>query len=102
LLEPDLSPLESNSNILDHIQPHALAAKSRANDKDNLSYKQAMDDPFHSTDYWQAAKTELTALQDDLNCWELVPFHKKMNVLASTWAFRCKRFPDRRVKKFKA
>jgi hypothetical protein len=25
-----------------------------------------------------------------------------MNVLPSTWAFKCKRFPDGRVKKFKA
>eukprot|EP00957_Ditylum_brightwellii_P057974 4395630-Ditylum_brightwellii.AAC.1 len=34
--------------------------------------------------------------------WIIAPRTKDMNVLKNTWAFKCKRFPDGRVKKLKA
>eukprot|EP00957_Ditylum_brightwellii_P115085 8777031-Ditylum_brightwellii.AAC.1 len=34
--------------------------------------------------------------------WIIIPCTKDMNVLKSTWAFKCKLFPDGRVKKLKA
>jgi hypothetical protein len=102
LLEPDLSPLEDvHGTTLSGMQPHAFAAKASANSEDNPSYDEAMKGP-HAREYYQAAKVELSTLQDDLDCWELVPHCPDMNVLPSTWAFKCKRFPDGRVKKFKA
>ena len=50
----------------------------------------------------ESTSTSIPKLQQDLDCWELVPRTEKMNVLPSTWAFKCKRFPDGRIKKFKA
>ena len=101
LISPDLSRLsDPHSPLVSHIEPHALAAK-RGHDPDNPSYDEAMSGPNQS-DYLKAAVLELKTLQDDLDCWELVPRTDKMNVLPSTWAFKCKRYPDGRIKKFKA
>ena len=77
-----------------------MAAK-RGNDPDNPSYDEAMSGENQS-DYLKAAVLELKTLQEDLGCWELVRRTSKMNVLPSTWAFKCKRYPDGRIKKFKA
>ena len=101
LISADLSRLSSpGSKLVDYIQPHALAAK-RGNDPDNPSYDEAMSGE-HQSDYLKAAVLELKTLQDDLRCWELVRRTDEMNVLPSTWAFKCKRYPDGRIKKFKA
>jgi hypothetical protein len=101
LISPELSTLNPvGSHLVDCIQPHALAAK-RGNDADNPSYDEAMSGE-HQSEYYQAALVELKTLQDDLQCWELVRRTDDMNVLPSTWAFKCKRYPDGRIKKFKA
>eukprot|EP00957_Ditylum_brightwellii_P127760 9743094-Ditylum_brightwellii.AAC.1 len=34
--------------------------------------------------------------------WIIVPHTKDMNMLKSTWAFKCKQFPDGQVTKLKA
>ena len=102
LFDRDLSPSDSFSdNIIADIQPHALSVKARGNSEDNPSWDEAMKGP-HQREYFQAAQVELHTLQNDLDCWELVERQPHMNVLPSTWAFKCKRFPDGRVKKFKA
>lgn len=101
LISRDISRLtEPGSFLVDCIQPHALAAK-RGNDPDNPSYDEAMSGE-HQSDYLKAAVLELKTLQEDLKCWTLVRRTANMNVLPSTWAFKCKRFPDGRIKKFKA
>jgi hypothetical protein len=46
-------------------------------------------------------RIELNTLINEFDCWEYVPNPGK-NVLPSTWAFKIKRYPDGRVKKFKA
>ena len=46
-------------------------------------------------------RVELNTLINDFDCWEYVP-NPGRNILPSTWAFKIKRYPDRRVKKFKA
>ena len=102
LLSPDLSPLTSpDEKLIHHIQPHALAAKTRGNPEDNPSYDQAMSG-VHAADYYKAAELELKTLQQDLGCWEIVRRTNNMHILPSTWAFKCKRYPDGRIKKFKA
>jgi transposase InsO family protein len=101
LLEPDLSLSDSDDLSPSAISPFALAAKSAANSADNPSYDEAMQG-IYKHEYAEAARVELHTLQNDLDCWELVPRTDDMNVLPSTWAFKCKRFPDGRVKKFKA
>ena len=99
---PDLSPLESPADkIIDMLDPHILAVQSSANSEDNPSYDVAMSGPF-AAEYYAACQTELHTLQTELGCWELVHRNSGMNVLPSTWAFKCKRYPDGRVKKFKA
>ena len=52
-------------------------------------------------EYWEAAYTEVQALEK-IDAWEVVKREVGMNVLSSTWAFKCKRFPDGLIKKFKA
>ena len=37
-----------------------------------------------------------------MNAWTVTDRTPDMNVLPSTWAFKCKRFPDGLIKKFKA
>eukprot|EP00956_Cyclotella_meneghiniana_P026151 scaffold55881_cov77-Cyclotella_meneghiniana.AAC.1 len=74
---------------------------ARGNPEDNPTYDEAMKGPY-ANEYYEACRTELKTLVDDLDCWELVLRTDDMNILPSTWAFKCKRYPDGRVKKFKA
>ena len=101
LIEPDLSLSDSDDHLPAYISPLVFAAKSASNSEDNPSYDEAMSG-IYKHEYTEAAKIELHTLQNELDCWELVPRTPEMNVLPSTWAFKCKRFPDGRVKKFKA
>jgi hypothetical protein len=45
---------------------------------------------------------ELVTIMANFDCWDYVKQTPDMNVLPSTWAFKIKRYPDGRVKKFKA
>jgi hypothetical protein len=101
LFEPDLSLSDSDDFSPASISPLVFSTKSSANPEDNPSYDEAMNG-IYKHKYTEAARVELNTLQTDLDCWELVPRNKNMNVLPSTWAFKCKRFPDGCVKKFKA
>jgi len=99
-LTPDLSSLDDpDEPIISVAEPHALSAKTRSNAEDNPTYDEAMRGP-HADEYYEACRTELKTLVDDLDCWELVLRTPDMNVLPSTWAFKCKRYPDGRIKKF--
>ncbi len=51
--------------------------------------------------YWEAEKVEIQTLEG-MNSWEVMKRIVEMNVLPGTWAFKCKRFPDGLIKKFKA
>ncbi len=65
--------------------------------------------PFQA-EFWQAMRVELNTLENEFDCWKLVPdprddvenTEEDKNVLPSTWAFKIKRYLDGRVKKFKA
>lgn len=69
--------------------------------EDNPTWSEAMSGE-NAADYYNAAIEELITLQKKLHCWKLVRYESTMNVLPSTWAFKCKRYPDGRIKKFKA
>lgn len=102
LILPDLSPIASPSeSLINTIEPHALSAKVRSNPEDNPTWSEAMSGE-NAADYYNAAIEELIRLQEKLHCWELVRYESTMNVFPSTWAFKCKRYPDGRIKKFKA
>jgi hypothetical protein len=82
--------------------PRLLAARTKSSkyNEDNPSFDTATRGPFQE-ESWQAMRIELNTLINDFDCWEYVPNPGK-NVLPSTWAFKIKRYPDGRVKKFKA
>ena len=56
---------------------------------------------MHADGYWEAMEQEINTLVS-MDAWEEVPFSNEYNVLDSIWAFKCKRYPDGRVKKLKA
>ncbi len=39
---------------------------------------------------------------ESIEAWQGVDWEDEMNVISSTWAFKCKRYPDGLIKKFKA
>ena len=86
--------------VVNWLYPLMLAAKANKTDLDNPNWNQAMNGQF-SEEYWEAACTEVQTLEK-MDAWEVVKREVGMNVLNSTWAFKCKRFPDGLIKKFKA
>jgi hypothetical protein len=73
---------------------------SKASEDDNPTYEQAMAGP-NKEGYWQAGKKELDTLVKK-GSWEVVTKKVCMRVLPSTWAFKCKLFPDGIIRKLKA
>jgi hypothetical protein len=47
--------------------------------------------------YWKACEKEISTFTDDKDAWDVVVRESWMNILLSTWAFKCKCFPDGRV-----
>ena len=89
----------SRDGELEWMHPLALAAK--ANAEDNPKWNEAMNGP-NAEGFWDAMCTEVTTLTDKKDAWDVVLREAWMNVLPSTWAFKCKRFPDGLIKKLKA
>jgi hypothetical protein len=86
------------TGLVEDFSPLALSVK--ANSADNPNWHQAMNGPLASG-YWEAMETEITTLNEK-ELWVLVDRESGMNVLPSTLAFKCKRFPDGSVRKLKA
>ena len=80
---------------------HPLALMTKADTADNPNWGQAMNGP-DSAGYWEAYKKELHMLVDRKHAWDVIECQPWMNVLPSTWAFQCKRYPDGSVPKLKA
>ena len=80
---------------------HPLALATKANNEDNPNWNEAMNGP-NSEGFWEAMATEINTLFNKMGAWEIVDREGWMNVLPSTWAFKCKRFPDGLIKKLKA
>ena len=76
------------SLVVDWLHPLMLAAKTAASADDSPNWRQAMNGPF-ADEYWEAACTEVETLEN-MKAWEVVEREVTMNVLSSTWAFRCK------------
>ena len=89
----------SSEAVMRAVSPYILAAKSSASKEDNPNWWQAMNGP-HAEEYWKAAKLEIQTLET-MKAWDVVERTSDMNVLPSTWAFKCKRYPDGSIKKFK-
>ena len=79
------------------IHPRKLAAK--AQDVDTPDWDTTMNGPDQDC-YWEAAKREI-AISEAKNTWDIMDHQPWMNILPSTWAFRCKHFPNDSVHKLK-
>ncbi|CAJ1955020.1 unnamed protein product [Cylindrotheca closterium] len=88
---------DQDSETCEWLHPMILAAK--ANSEDNPGWEEAMNGPL-ANGYMEAAIKEIKTLQQ-MEVWEVVPRLQSMNVLPSTWAFKCKRYPDGKVRKLK-
>ena len=88
--------------IVSYVHPLFLKAHSAASREDNPSWKQATQGKF-ADEYWKAMELEIATLEA-LDAWEVKEYDPSTmkNVIKSTWAFKCKRYPDGLVKKFKA
>eukprot|EP00984_Skeletonema_dohrnii_P014730 scaffold6241_cov78-Skeletonema_dohrnii-CCMP3373.AAC.4 len=86
--------------IANYVHPLFLKAKALASAEDNPNWNQAMNGDA-ADHYWQACKNELATLEK-MKSWEVVDIPAGKHILGSTWAFKLKRFPDGRPKKYKA
>jgi hypothetical protein len=86
-------------NTVEWMHPMILSAK--ANAEDNPTWDQVMNGPDREG-YLEAMRKELATLSEDKDAWDVVDRQDWMKVLPTTWAFRCKRYPDGRIRKFKA
>jgi hypothetical protein len=69
--------------------------------KDTPAYEEAMNGPF-AQDFRKSMEVEWDMLDTVMKAWEIVERQSWMKVLPSTWALRCKRFPDGMIRKLKA
>ena len=82
--------------------PQALKA-SKKHDPDTPTYREAMNGP-HREEFEKAMDAEVDQLRKH-KTWtgvKLSHLPAKANVLPGTWAFKVKRYPDGRFRKFKA
>jgi hypothetical protein len=79
---------------------HPMALMMKANAEDSPNWGQAMNGP-KKDGYQHAMDMEMDILQEK-EAWEEVDRTPDMNVIPSTWAFHCKRFPDGLIRKLKA
>jgi hypothetical protein len=81
-------------NTVEWMHPMILSAK--ANAEDNPTWDQVMNGPDREG-YLEAMRKELATLSEDKDAWDVVDRQDWMKVLPTTWAFRCKRYPDGRI-----
>ena len=88
--------------IVSYVHPLFLKAHSAASKEDNPNWSQATQGKF-ADKYWTAMELEIATLEA-INAWEVLEYDSETmpNVIRSTWAFKCMRFPDGLIKKFKA
>jgi hypothetical protein len=86
-------------DIVENLNPSSFAAK--ANSEDTQTYEEAINGPF-AQDFRKSMEVEWDMLDTVMKSWEIVERQSWMKVLPSTWALRCKRFPDGMIRKLKA
>ena len=92
----------TSDGTIEEIHPYAFSAKVQTHSTDNPTYKDILRLPEEERKLWDAAMVkELKSLRD-LGSFKMVSRPRGANILASTWAFRKKRFPDGALKNFKA
>jgi len=84
--------------IVTYVHPLFLKAHSAASKADNPSWCEGKRGKF-ADEYWKAMKLEIATLEA-IDAWSVID-RLDHHVIASTWAFKCKHFPDGLIKKFK-
>ncbi len=77
-----------------------LQAHSAASKLDNPGWQESTQGKF-ANDYWKAMELEIFTLES-IEAWQVVNWEDKMNVISSTWAFKCKRYPDGLIKEIQS
>ena len=93
--------MEANNPIM-AAYPAAFKAKKKY-DPDTPSIFEALTGP-HASDFRSAMDKEVKALER-MKTWKVVErskLPKSSNIIPGTWAFRIKKYPDGRLRKFKA
>ena len=101
LLDPDLGLMDNMDHQLSSIVPKLL--KTKGNDPDLPNFQQAMSGPYKQ-EFLDAMQFEIKELELH-KTWQVVKLRtvpKSANILPCTWVFRIKRYPDGRLRKFKA
>jgi hypothetical protein len=83
--------------IVSYVHPLFLPAHSAASKLDNPGWQKATRDKF-AINYWKAMELEIFTLES-IEAWQVVDRDNGMKVITSTWAFKCKRYPDGLIKK---
>jgi hypothetical protein len=81
--------------------PAALKASKK--DPDSPSFQEAMTGPYRE-EFLEAMRVEVSELESH-NCWDVVAaaeVPEGAKVIPTMWVFKIKRFPDGRVRRFKA
>ena len=94
---------DPDTGLVDNVHPLYGFKAKKGLDPDTPLYHQAMMRP-DSDEFREAQSVEIAAL-DKKKTWELVlrsDLPADANVLPSTWAFKVKRYPDNRIRKYKA
>jgi hypothetical protein len=86
--------------IVSYVHPLFLRAHSAASKLDNPGWREANQGKF-ADGYWKAMVLKIFTLES-IEAWQVVNRGYEMNVISSTWAFKCKRYPDCLIKKLKA
>ena len=95
--------LDNHDSQILHAQ-HPFAFAARANAADTPTLKEALESPDRER-FIEVMHKEIEQLES-LQVWDVVPREKatqeNKTIIASTWAFKRKRYPDGSVKKLKA
>ena len=92
----------SEFGLVGEVHPYAFSAKVQTHIADSPTYKDILRLPEEERKLWDVAMIkELKSLRD-LGSFKMVSRPRGANILASTWAFKKKRFPDGALKKYKA
>jgi hypothetical protein len=86
--------------IVQYVHLLFLRAHSAASKEDNPGWREATRGKF-ADDYWKAMEVKIFTLES-IVAWDVVEREDHMNIINSTWAFKCKQYPDSLIKKFKA
>ena len=85
--------------IVNYVHPLFLKAKSAASQEYNPKWSEATAVVF-ADNYWKAMKVEIYTLEST-GAWEIFDQDDSMNVIYWTRYFKCKRYHDGLIKKFK-